>query len=177
MRLLDRLLGLAIGVALTTIGVVAVAELILDALGRRPWLLTEEFVSQLEQIGLERLAAQAILVVGVLLGLALFLLAAWPRGARTVPLRNEPRRRGGVDRRSLESHLVTLAGTDEDVARARVRIRGARARLRLELIRGSDRRATRRRVREAAKSELTAIGVRRPRRVRVRSQIGKQRVR
>lgn len=177
MRLLDRLLGLAIGFALTTIGVVAVAELLLESLGRPPWLLTEEFVSQLQQIDLERLAVQAILVVSALLGLALFLLASWPRGARTVPLRNEPRRRGGVDRRSLESHLVRLAGTDEDVARARVRIRGARARLRLELIRGSDLRATGRRVREAVKSELTAIGVRRPRRVRVRGQIGKQRVR
>lgn len=177
MRLLDRLLGLAIGIALTAIAVVAVAELLLDALGRPPWLLTEELMSQLQQIELERPAVQAILVVGVLLGLALFLLAAWPRGARTVPLRDEPRRRGGVDRRSLESHLVTLAGTDEDVARARVHLRGARARLRLELIRGSDLRATGRRVREAVQSELTAIGVRRPHRVHVRGRIGKQRVR
>lgn len=177
MRLLDRLLGLAIGVALTAIAVVAVAELLLDALGRPPWLLTEDLVSQLQQLDMAQPAVQAILVVSVLLGLALFLLASWPRGARTVPLRDEPRRRGGVDRRSLESHLVTLATTDEDVAAARVRLRGARARVRLELFRGSDLRATGRRVREAVRSELTTIGVRRPRRVHVRGRIGKQRAR
>jgi len=177
MRLLDRLLGLVIGATLTAIGGVAGAELLRAALGRPPWLLTEEFMSRIQQIDLEPLAAQTILATIAVVGLALFLLAAWPRPASTVPLKNEPRRRGGVDRRSLESHLATTADADEDVARARARIRGTRARLRLELIRGSDPRVTRRRVRQAVKNELTTIGVRRPRRVRVREQIGKQRVR
>lgn len=177
MRLLDRLLGLTVGATLIAIGGIALTELLLDAFGRPPWLLTEGSVSGIQQIDLERLAAQTILVTVAVVGLALFLLAAWPRAASTVPLKSDSRRRGGVDRRSLESHLATTADADEDVARARARIRGTRARLRLELIRGSDPRATRRRVRQTVKDELTTIGVRRPRRVRVREQIGKQRVR
>ena len=160
MILVNRLLGLALGLALLTGGALIVGEVLLAITEQRPWVIDrtalDQQLSQLTWSDPRVLpTALALLAVGILL----LLLQLIPRRPSTLPLASTEHRRSRIERRGVESRLRAVASADDDVltAKARVGKRTVKVTARAEY--GSELPAVQDRVRDAVAGELSRLGL------------------
>ncbi|SET83970.1 DUF6286 domain-containing protein [Geodermatophilus poikilotrophus] len=132
MTVVNRVLATLLALALLLGGLLAVVEVVLAALGRRPWLVPHpDWTSWLTDQSLDSGAVRAALVGAVVLGLVLLVLALrrGRPGALPLPARVESVRTT-ASRRGIERTLRAAATRPDGVRDARVRARRRTVRVR-----------------------------------------------
>lgn len=170
MRVTNRLIGLALGVGLAAVGVIAAVEVVLAWAGRSPWVVAradwDRSLAGLrwDDTPLTRVSA-ALLVVGALLCVG----QLWPRRPTNFPLAGS----GGsqqacIERRSAEERLRGVVLQDGEASTARVRVGRRRVRVVVGVPRGSPARTVKERLTLRVRGAMAAVGMARPSRVAVR---------
>ena len=132
MRILSRLIALAVALALVVGGVLVAVEIVLAELGWQPWVVPhDQWYEEGRQNAWSSSSVRALFLALAVVGLVLLLLQATKR--RPLALLMERRQDGhpvAVGRRSLEQSLVRSITRVAGVAAAKVRLSENRARVR-----------------------------------------------
>ena len=132
MTVVNRVLATLLALAFLLGGLLAVVEVVLAALGRRPWLVPHpDWTSWLTDQTLGSGIVRAVLIVAVVLGLVLLVLALrrGRPGALPLPARVESVRTT-ASRRGIERTLRAAATRPDGVRDAQVRARRRTVRVR-----------------------------------------------
>ncbi|HZM78428.1 MAG TPA: hypothetical protein VFC19_22100 [Candidatus Limnocylindrales bacterium] len=175
MRVANRIASALLGLALVALGLLAVAEVVLELAGRPPLLPLDDWYERLTRVTYAGLAVRLVSIGLIVLGV-LILLAELRRWRPTeVDLRSDGERgHWRMRRRSLEDQISGAVNTVVGVHEAHARALGGehRWKLRVEALADAEQveqvRATARRAMDvlAVPSEIPLIvDVRRPRRV------------
>ncbi len=174
MRLVNRIAASLLGLVLILLGLLAIVEAALVAMGASPWLVPlDDWHGSLSRLTLGDNRVLGVSIIVGVVGLTILLLQVrpwWPRRLIT----GDDRRAWWVSRRSLEQRAVTAATQVMGVHKARARARGRETQWRLHL--SADARPEQRdEVADAVRRELDRLAVpadipmkvalRRPRRV------------
>lgn len=179
MELINRLLGLLVGLALLATGVLVVFETALAVAGRRGWLIDRdvwaESVGQLQWNDPGLVLGATIVAVA---GFALALLQLWPARPRFVPISpHRADRRDAIGGRGLERLLQRAAAEDRDVLDADAVVRRRKATVRVRSPADADVKAVRARVKEQLQARIDALHFERPISPRVKVERSEERVR
>jgi hypothetical protein len=179
MAVINRLLGLLVGLALLAAGLILIAETALAAMGRAGWLVDRDALGdaagQLQWADHTVVGVAAIVAVA---SLALALLQLWPARARPVAMSpHGADRRDAIAGKGLERLLRRAAAEDDDVVGADVAVRRRKAKVKVRVPADADARAVRMRVARRVQDRLDALGLERPISPRVKTQRSKERVR
>lgn len=124
MIVVNRLLGLVLGLALLAGGVIVAGEVALSLSGRSPWLVDRALLDH--ELSALAWADPRVLPIAVGLlaaGIVLLFLEVKPRRPAALPLRwSTEHRRALVERRGVEELLASAALGDNDVTEARARV-------------------------------------------------------
>lgn len=179
MEVINRLLGLLLGLALLAAGLLIIVETAVVAAGRSGWLVDREVwgeaVGQLQWDDRNLVVVATIVAV---LGLALALLQLWPARPRFLPL--SPRgqaRRDAIDGRGLQELLRRAAAQDHDVMKAYVAVRRRKAKVKVRTPSDADSKAVRARVKQQVRARVDALDLKRPISPRVKVERSRERVR
>ncbi len=167
MRLVNRLTGLLLGLALACAAGIAIIEAALGLLGRPAWLVDRSLMHRsLSELRWDHPTLVVILLAAVVVGLLLLLAQLAPRRPRALDVRDDDRHRQvSIDARGLEERLRHTAMDDSAVLGARVRARRRRARIIAAVPPGTDRAEVRGRLRQSvgeSVEELRLAGRYRP---------------
>jgi hypothetical protein len=175
----NRVLGLLLGLSLVAVGVLAVIEPVIAALGRPGWLVERQrWDGVFRQLTWEDPGLVLTAVVLVLVGLALLTVQLWPALPAALHVeRRDPDRLVAIEGGGVQELLRRRAADDEDVLGAKARLRRRRVRITVRVPPDADRKAVRARVRQAARSHIQALQLDKPLRPRVRVRRDKRRVR
>lgn len=158
MALLNRLLGLLLGLALAFAGGLLAAEAVVAALGRPPLLIDRQgAASTLEGLGWNDSLATAVLVGLVVVGALLLIAQLVPRTPDALPLRSDRSRTAEVDRKALGARLSTIALADGEVIGAKTRVGRRRAKVRAKAQPGAEVKQVRKRVIQAEHEAVAAL--------------------
>jgi hypothetical protein len=164
----NRLLGLVLGLAVAAAGVVVVGEVALAISDREPWLVDrsalDRHFSQLTWTNRDVLPVSVLLIV---IGLVLLVLQLKPRRPSTLRLPSDELRRASIERRGVEGRLATVAQQEDDVVRASAKVSRSRATVDVTAEHGTDQEAIGRRLHQALTSELDRIGITQPLRLKI----------
>lgn len=178
MRVVNRLLALALGAGLLVVGLVAVGEALLAYLGRDPVVPHDRWAGALQGRAWSDPLVVQVLAVAALVGLLLAAVQLVPQRPTALALSDaRDDRRTQVDRRGLQERLRRVAVADHDVLSARTRVRRRRARVTLWAPPDADAKAVRARVRHALRADVQALGMRHRLRPAVRVRQARERVR
>lgn len=132
MALVNRVLGVVLGLLLAAAGVLLIVETIAAASTADPVAVDRRaLTSTLEESTWNDPLIVAIAVGLVVVGLLLLLLQVWPRQPEELPLRGTADRRATVDRRALAQRLTASALEDPEVIGARASVTKKRASVRV----------------------------------------------
>ena len=139
MALLNRLLGVLLGLAVAAAGVLVIVETVVAALGRPPLVVDRQLVhSTLSQLSWTDPLLLSLSVGLIAVGAVLLLLQLIPRRPATLPLRTYEGRSAAVDRKALGGRLVEVAQRDRDVAGAKAKMTKRAAKLAVRAVPGAD---------------------------------------
>lgn len=181
MRIVNRVLGLLLGLLLLGAGVVAAVETVLDFLGRPAWLVSvDQWAPTLSELTWDDRTLIVVAALTLAAGVALVGLQLWPARVRTFPM-VEPKqdRLVALDSRGLQELLRRSAVDDGDVLDATVRV--SRRRVRVSGLVPHDRdtpvRRVQTRTRERLQSRIDDLRLHHSVKVRVHMKRSKVRVR
>lgn len=179
MSVLNRLLGLALGLALLGGGLLAAVEAVLAALDRSPWLVPHDrWGPSLSQLAWDDRTLVVVAALTVLAGILLLVTQLWPTRPSVVPIvEQRPDRLALLDGRGLEDLLRRSALEDGDVVDARVRLRRRTARVSARAPRDAEVRSVQSRARDRVQARADQVDLQRPLAVKVRVQHARARVR
>jgi hypothetical protein len=168
----NRVLGFILGLALAATGVIVVGEVVLGVVGRGPWLIDRTLANrELAELTWRDPRVLPVSVALLAIGIVLALMQLKPRRPTTLPLpQSTERRRFGIERRSVETHLATIAQNDYDVATARARVGKRRATIKAKAAPGATLPTVEDRVRVSLSNELERLGLRHTLNVRTRPE-------
>jgi hypothetical protein len=179
MNIVNRLLGLLVGLLLLAAGVVVVIEAVLALLDRPGWLVDRQaWDAFLLELAWDHRGLLVVAGLLVLAGVALLLLqlrSATPTAFRLAG--EDPHRDVTVEGRGLQELLRRRAAEDEDVLSASVRVRSRNARVSVQVPPDADEDAVRDRVKEAVDARIADLGLERPLTSKVDAQRSRERVR
>ncbi|MGH8908514.1 MAG: DUF6286 domain-containing protein [Egibacteraceae bacterium] len=161
MIVVNRLLGLLLGLGLLTAGVIVVSEATLGLTGRASWLIDRTVASrELAQLSWDDPRALPISVTLLVIGIVLVLAQLKPRRPTTLPLPDSTEHcRCAVERRSVEMRLASVASSDDDVATASARVGRRRAKINARTTHDVPVPEVADRVRAALAEELARLGL------------------
>ncbi|MGH8932402.1 MAG: DUF6286 domain-containing protein, partial [Egibacteraceae bacterium] len=165
---LNRLLGLVLGLALLAGGVIVTGEAALGLLRRGAWLIDRTALNR-ELAGLTWADPRVLPIAAGLVaaGLVLLLIELKPRRPAALPLRwSTEHCRAIVDRRGVEELLSATALADSDVSAARARVGRHRGRVKTRTVPGAL--DGRDRIHESLTRELDRLGLNLKLKVRAR---------
>jgi hypothetical protein len=166
---LNRVLALLLGLALTAAGALLIAETVAAALGQRPLLVDRGQIDEtLGQLGWDDALATGILIGALVLGGLLLLAQLLPRRPESLPLVSSEGRRAELEGRALASLLTSTVEEDVDVLRGRTRVGRRSARVDVLLYPDADPAAARDRLRKTVREAVEAVQLARNLRTRVR---------
>lgn len=169
MTVLNRLLGLALGLALFGAGMLAVVEAVLAFLQRPPWVVPyERWSPRLDQLtwGDRTLVVAAALTV--LVGALLVVVQLWPTRPSALRIADQRANRvAALDGRGLQELLRRSAVEDGDVLDADVRVRRRAARVSGHLAQDAQSRTVQSRTRERVQARVDELRLQRPLKVKV----------
>lgn len=179
MAVINRLLGLLVGLALLAGGLLLIVETALAAAGRAGLLadrnVLEDAARQLQWDDRNVVVVAAIVAVAAL---AVALLQLWPARARTIAMSpHGTDRRDAIDRKGLEKLLRRAGAEDHDVLGADVAVRRRKAKVKVRAPADADAGAVRTRVAEQLRARLDALQLEKPMSPRVTVKRSKERVR
>lgn len=181
MRILNRVLGLLLGLLLLGAGVLAAVETVLSFLGRPAWLVAvDQWAPALSELTWDDRTLIVVAALTLVVGVTLVGLQLWPARPRSFPM-VEPKqdRLVALDSRGLQELLRRSAVDDGDVLDATVRV--SRRRVRVSGLVPQDQdtpvRRVQSRTRERLQSRVDDLRLHRSVKVRVRMRRGKVRVR
>lgn len=179
MTVLNRVLGLALGLALLGGGLLAVVEAILAFLARPSWLVRyEEWSPELAQLTWDNRALTVTAALTVLAGVVLVVVQLWPGRPSALPLVDQrPNRLAALDGRGLRELLRRSAVDDGDVLGADVRVRRRTARVSGRVASDAQPRTVESRTRERVQARVDELGLQRPLKVKVDMKRSRARVR
>lgn len=179
MTVLNRLLGLALGLALLGAGLLAAVETVLAFLQRPPWLVRyDEWTPALAELTWDDRTLIVIAASTVLAGILLLLLQLWPGRPSALPIvEQRPNRLAALDGRGLQELLRRSAVEDGDVLDADVRVRRRAARVSGRVAQDAQPRAVQSRTRERVQARVNELGLQRPLKVKARMKRSGVRVR
>jgi hypothetical protein len=179
MTVLNRLLGLALGLALVGGGLLAVMEAALAALDRSPWLVPHgQWGRAMGELAWDDRTFMVVAALTVLAGVLLLVLQVWPARPSVVPIVEErPDRLAALDGRGFADLLRRSAREDEDVLDARVRLRRRSARVVARAPSNAQLRTVQSRAAERVQARVDELRLQRPPAVKVRVRHAKARVR
>jgi hypothetical protein len=179
MTVLNRLLGLALGLALLGGGFLAVVEAALAALDRSPWLVPhDQWGRQIGELTWDDRTLVLVAGLTVLTGVVLLVAQLWPARPSVVPIaEHRPHRLAALDGRGFENLLRRTALEDEDVLDARVRLRRRSARVSARAPGNAELHGVQSRARERVQARVDELGLQTPLGVKLRVQHAKARVR
>lgn len=177
MNVLNRLVALALGLALLAAGLLAAVEAVLAALDRSPWLVPhEQWRRSLAQLEWDDRTLMVVAALTVLAGVLLLVAQLWPTRPSVVPMvEQRPDRLAALDGRGFEDLLRRSALEDGDVLDARVRLRRRTARVSARAPRDADLQSVQSRTRDRIRGRVDELGLQRPPAVKVRVQQGEAR--
>ena len=157
MRIVNRVLAVAVALSLLAGGVLVVVEIVLASLGQGPWVIPyDNWYSSVRTTQWDSPDARSLFLALTLAGAVLVALQVIKPRPRSVPL--EPGvARAGIARRSLEQTLARVAGNETGVATATARIRRRRARVVAATIASPD--ELRPRLEQTAQARLRDLGL------------------
>lgn len=160
MAIVNRLLGVVLGLALLAGGLLLVIETVLAGIGRPAVLVDRGRIA--ETLGAEQTTWSSTLVTSVLVGLVvvglvLLLLQLVPRLPDTLPVEGDDGRGAAVDRRALAGQLRAAATEDNEVLRARSSVRRNRASVRAKAVPGAEASSVRARLEETVGRTLASL--------------------
>jgi nitrate reductase gamma subunit len=160
-QLIDRLLGLLVGLGLITIGSLIAAEATLAILGRPAWRFDPtQILLEAQQVRLSELVTGSTLAVLTLIALLVLWLAR-PRPGPLIRLRPAADARAAyLERRSVARRISRALERDAEIAAANVTIGWWRARARLTLHPGVTNEQVMRRVKTIVRTELAGLELR-----------------
>jgi hypothetical protein len=172
---INRMLGLVLGLALLVAGVVTVVEVVAARLGRPPWVVPTSAWDQ--TLGALRWDV-TVLVAMLVIGLVLLLLELWPRQPQVLPLQPaSPDRTAAVDRRGLQEHLRQIVAEDPSVTTVRVQAGKRKVAVQAEVPPSEDVATVRQRLESRLTEALDRLDLQRPVRPTVQLDRGEERVR
>lgn len=179
MELINRLLGLLLGLALLAAGVLVVVEAALALAGQPGWLADREAwgqaAGQLQWNDGNLVVVATILAV---VGLALAVLQLWPARPRFIPLSPHGQdRKDMLNTRGLQELLRRAAAEDHDVMAADVGVRRRKAHVRVYAPADAKAKAVRGRVKEQLRARIDALDLKRRLSPRVRVRRSRERAR
>lgn len=179
MRIINRLLGMLLGLALLAGGLLAVVETVLAFTQRPPWLVPyDQWTPVLADLTWDDRTLMAVAALLVLGGLLLVVLQLWP--GRPIALRlveDAPNRLAAMDSRGLQDLLRRSAVEDGDVIDADVRLSRRSARVSGRVPQDAKPRAVQARTRARLRERVGELNLKRPLKVKVRMERSKARVR
>lgn len=171
MIVINRLLGLIMGLALLAAGVIVTAETALSLSGRAPWLIDRAELSR--ELARLTWSDPRVLPVSIALlaaGVVLVIAQLKPRRPATLPLRESTeQRRARIERRSVETRLAWVARNDDEVAAARARVGRRRAKIKTTTVEGAEPLSVQDRIGMALINELKRLGLDHHLKIRTRS--------
>lgn len=179
MNIVNRLLGLLVGLLLLGAGVLAAAETVLAFLGRQPWVVpVDRGASTLSELTWDDRTLMVAAVLTLVGGLLLVILQLWPRRTTALPMVEQKQDRlAAVDSRGLAELLRRSAVEDSDVLDADVRVSRRAARLSGRVPQDASLREVQSRTRERVQARVDALRLHHAVKVKVRMRRGKARVR
>lgn len=179
MTILNRILGLLVGLVLLTGGLLLMAEAVLAYLGRRPWLApSDEWAPAFSELSWQDPAVIVAAVLSVLVGLGILVLQLWPqRPAALRVVEDRANRLAALDGRGVQELLRRAAVDDDDVLHARVRLSRRTAKVSSRVPQDAPLRAVQSRSRMRVRARVDELQLQRPLRVKVRARRSKARVR
>lgn len=158
MALVNRLLGLLLGLALAFAGGLLAAEAVVAALGRPALLIDREgTASTLGGLGWGDTLVTAVLVALIVVGALLLIGQLVPRMPDALPLRSERFRSAEIDRKALGSRLSTVAIADGEVIAVKTRVGRRKAKVRAKAQPGAEVQQVRKRLMQAEDEALAAL--------------------
>lgn len=175
MTVVDRLLGLILGLALAWAGLLILIEAARAALGEQPWLVDVSAWNQaLGDLAWNDPVLLLVLAGTVLLGLILLIMELKPRRPGHFVMQDQrDDRNTTVDRRGLEDRLRRRVVDDEDVVDANVRVGRRRARVTASVPPDTSPRSVRERLESKVRAALDELSLR----ARLRPAVKVQRTR
>jgi hypothetical protein len=139
MALLNRLLGVLLGLVVAAAGVLLIVETVAAAMNRTPVLVDREVVdSTLSQLSWTDPLLLWVSIGLIVVGALLLLLQLIPRQPATLPLRGYEGRSAEIDRKALGGRLAAIARRDPDVAGAKGKMTKRAAKLSVRAVPGAD---------------------------------------
>lgn len=179
MTVVNRLMGLLVGVVLLAGGLLLATETLLAFLQRPPWVVPyDQLAGVVSSLTWRDRTLTATAALIVLVGGALVILQLWPERPSRLPLVEERANRlAALDARGLQDLLRRSAVDDEDVLDAAVRVSRRTARVSGRAPRDARSRAVESRTRERVQALVDGLGLQRPLKVKVQIKHSKARVR
>ncbi|HEV2766362.1 MAG TPA: DUF6286 domain-containing protein [Acidimicrobiales bacterium] len=179
MTVFNRLLGLALGLALFGAGLLAVVEAVLAFLGRPPWLVPyDQWAPGLDQLSWDDRNLMVAAALLVLAGILLVVLQLWPGRPSALRIADQRANRlAAIDGRGLQELLRRSAVDDGDVVHADVRVRRRAARVSGRVPQDAHPRTVQSRTRERVQARVDELRLQRPLKVKVDMKRSKARAR
>lgn len=179
MNVLNRLLGLLVGLTLLGAGLLLVVETVLSFLQRPAWLVPlDEWATELSSLAWQDRTLMVVAALCVAAGVALIVLQLWPGRPDALRLiEQRVNRLAALDGRGLEELLRRTAVDDGDVLGAAVRVSRRKARVEGSVPRDAELSAVRSRTRERLQASVRELRLERPLKVVVRLRRSKVRAR
>ncbi|MDP8930305.1 MAG: DUF6286 domain-containing protein [Actinomycetota bacterium] len=179
MSVLNRLLGLLVGLVLLGGGLLLVVETVLAFLQRPAWLVPrDQWALVLSGLTWEDRTLMATAALSVLGGVGLIMLQLWPgRPSALRMIEQRANRLADLDGRGLQELLRRSAVDDEDVLDAAVRVSRRTARVSGRVPQDAQPRAVQSRTRKRVQARLDELRLERSLKVKVRMERSKARAR
>lgn len=170
MRLVNRLLGLLLGLGLAALGGLILIESIAFLLGNPPWLVPlQQWAAVVDDLTWDDRGMVIALVVMLVVGALLLVAELAPRTPSSLELDGStPQRAVSIDRRGLERRLRTAALRHPHVDDAHVKVRQRRIQVRAGVPWDSETSQVRAEVASALDETVQAIGLQQRPRTSVR---------
>lgn len=159
MAVVNRLLGVVLGLVIAAAGVLLLLETVWAAAGRPPLLVDRQRVDRVatEQLTWDSTLVTWVLVGLVLVGALLLLLQLVPRQPDTLPLADHPDRHASVERKALAAQLGEVVKEDPEVVTATAKVTRRAARVRAKAAPGADLGALRNRLEATTGGLLSSL--------------------